>query len=313
MTVAFYAYLILVVRTGFANDYGPTIRSGIVERIIGNSDFGLANLSLRDGLFVNEGFWGVPFSYAPLYAFRILIIGSLLLALIGTWRWVRRRGVDNQSEQSGRSSRSAGLLLLAIALLGAAVAAYLPAWAWWVAPRHNYIPVLFIPLAFACVLQAGLLSVGRRYAKALVIATVVTVLALVAVFAFELRQAATAFTVRDQYREASYKAVNEALVASGFAPDACVEYVDFDISDNTTPFYTEITTWALDMYARETLAATRHCPAGTRILFDPSRVCALAPDGVTLDADAAYVRFPQLADGSRDWIRPQLIPPCDPM
>jgi len=311
-TLAVYSYLVVVVRSANAHAYGPTLREGLLARILGNVDFGVANLWMRDGLFINEGFWGTPFSYAPLYALRVLVIACLVIALVFAVRAarLRRATTGDCSPLAPDSSGVLGLLVMAALLLVTSIAAYLPAWAWYVSPRHNYVPMLFVPIAFACILEAGIRATTRRVGTALTIATVVTVIALLAIFAYEFRQAGAFWTERDRFRAASYAAVDRVIREAGFSQNSCVEYVDFDIADNTTDFYTEISTWTLDIYARDPQAQTMHCPAGAVLEMNTDLDCVIAPESAPLDPRHAFVVFPRGTEGDRDWLHPRAVVPC---
>jgi len=300
-----YAALVMFVRTSGDHDYGPTLTEGVFARIAGNAAIGWANLSLEQNLFLNQGLWGVQVASVALLLLRALLAFALIFVIYRTL--AARRASRVPGQQPLCPTPSIGYVGVALAI---AVAAYLPAWMWWVSPRHNYLPALFIPIIFALLLQGARSCMGTRAGRSFLLLSLGTLWLMNFFFLLQVKGAASNWHERELLRLGSYQAINEAVQEAGEGDQACVEFVDFDIADGGTPFYSEISTWALDRYARDPSANTIHCPAGRLWTFDPVASCAVLEDGPLSSINSVLIVFANNEGGSPDWTRPQVVDRC---
>ena len=223
-----------------------------------------------------------------------ILRGLFLVAIVTLFVVALRRKVDPSTIQ-GRVRARYWLLLILVAL-GGAIAAYAPSWAWVVALRHNYYPVLFVCLAYGLAFEGFIEAVSVRFRKA-VAAAVMTALAATCVFAsVELLDEARAWNERADLRRDVYQRVADLVSTEPDGRVKCVKFVAVDIYDYAVPFYSESMFNALDIYARDPYNPTP-C-SGEWIPKENGCADGFFP---RTDPSVTYIEFPYNADGSRNW------------
>lgn len=274
-----YSYLILQIRPSSS---GPVVRDGLLTRIFGSAS----------SIFLY-----------PLYTFTWII---LIITIIAITFYLKSNIQNTQVNLYMPWSH----LFIGIFSFFLLVAAFLPAWAWWVSPRHHYLPTVFLTVFLAVCTQI-IFNIFKEYPFTSIF--IYSSLSVVLVFFFSsFLDYSNFWNERNDLRSNTYISISKLIQGENLPDATCITFVDFD-SASSSPFYSEVPTRAMGIYTNNLSTIQASCTnyAYGMIEKDDSNNCALVTDNQLRVEPEVFIDFPLDSSGERIWKEPRIIRKCE--
>lgn len=235
-----------------------------------------------------------------------LTIGVIVLVGAALIFKRKREGRQRFSPRTYLRTPNEKNVTVALGFLLAAIAAWLPAWAWYLSPRHYFIPITLTLVAFVILIDSSLTIWPGNTQRPVTFVVVGGLISLSIILGWETRQYLHDRADRTAYRVQVLTSLQVLLSERSTGKSACLEFVSSDTSYVIEPLIHENPNDSLRLFDPH-LGLGRGCQFQV-VTFEEALNCTAEASG-SQDTERVLITFPGNGD-TRRWDQPKVVNVC---